>query len=109
MSKKNRKIQISMEENHANVFSNGNGFDLIDLIVTLPEKVKQDFEKQLGFKIRNKEARTCCICGKKFYGYGCNANPVVVDGICCDECDATKVIPTRLYRMSHGLNAQITE
>ena len=52
MSKKNRKIQISMEDNHANVFSNGNGFDLIDLIVTLPEEVKQDFEKRLGFKIR---------------------------------------------------------
>ncbi len=32
---------------------------------------------------------TCCICGKKFYGFGNNPWPLIkdVDARCCDECN----------------------
>ena len=33
----------------------------------------------------------CCICGKKFVGYGNNPSPLRYEGVCCDECNA-KVI-----------------
>ena len=29
----------------------------------------------------------CCICGKKFKGYGNNPWPIKEDGKCCDECN----------------------
>ena len=37
----------------------------------------------------------CCICGKRIDGHPHNAAPLK-DGVCCDECNATKVIPERL-------------
>lgn len=38
----------------------------------------------------------CCICGQKFTGYGNNPYPVKEKGRCCDECDNSVVIPTRI-------------
>lgn len=40
----------------------------------------------------------CCICGKKFTGWGNNPYPVVkTEGArCCDECNDEKVIPARI-------------
>ena len=40
----------------------------------------------------------CCICGKKFTGWGNNPWPVVDNdnARCCDECNAKDVIPARL-------------
>lgn len=40
--------------------------------------------------------KTCCICGKEFTGYGNNPDPVKSEGQCCDECNASVVIPARL-------------
>tara|TARA_R100000951_G_scaffold31360_1_gene26891 strand:+ start:669 stop:839 length:171 start_codon:yes stop_codon:yes gene_type:complete len=37
----------------------------------------------------------CDICKEDYIGYGNNANPVI-DGKCCDICNVTIVIPTRL-------------
>ena len=37
----------------------------------------------------------CPICNKKMAGEIHNAEPVV-DGFCCDACNTTVVIPTRL-------------
>ena len=37
---------------------------------------------------------TCSICGKSFDGYGHNAQPIS-EGICCDICNFTIVIPKR--------------
>lgn len=37
----------------------------------------------------------CCICGKEIKGYGNNALPIK-DGICCDKCNMSVVIPTRI-------------
>ena len=43
----------------------------------------------------------CCICGGWFEGYGNNPWPVVrnEDAICCDKCNATKVVPARIDLM----------
>lgn len=42
------------------------------------------------------EKHMCCICGKEFTGYGNNPEPVKESGVCCDECNADKVIPARI-------------
>ena len=44
------------------------------------------------------ENQVCCICGKKFSGYGNNPYPLKEDGRCCDECN-NKVIIARLKQM----------
>ena len=46
------------------------------------------------------EKHTCCICGKTFYGYGNNPNPVKDDGICCDDCNYNHVIPARMKELT---------
>lgn len=45
----------------------------------------------------------CSICGKSIEGYGNNPYPVDMhpDHKCCDQCNATVVIPARLTKMSH--------
>ena len=40
----------------------------------------------------------CSICGKGYDGYGNNAEPVN-SGRCCDDCNATQVIPARILAM----------
>ena len=42
---------------------------------------------------------TCCFCGRPFYGYGNNAEPVIKNGVCCDECNMKKVIPARIKQL----------
>ena len=42
---------------------------------------------------------TCCFCGRPFYGYGNNAEPVIENGVCCDECNLKKVIPARIKQL----------
>ena len=37
----------------------------------------------------------CVICGKKYKGYGNNADPVA-KGYCCDDCNIDVVVPERL-------------
>ena len=39
---------------------------------------------------------TCCICGKKFNGFGNNPAPVKQDGECCDDCNNSYVLAARL-------------
>lgn len=43
----------------------------------------------------------CCICGKEFIGWGNNPWPVKEEGICCDKCNWTKVIPARVAMLSN--------
>lgn len=43
----------------------------------------------------NTEIKVCSICGREYIGWGNNAQPVN-DGRCCDSCNNTYVIPTRL-------------
>ena len=44
----------------------------------------------------------CCICKKIFKGYGNNPMPVKKDGVCCEECNESVVIPARLKEMQNG-------
>ncbi len=37
----------------------------------------------------------CVICGRKFGGYGNNADPVA-KGECCDDCNLKVVVPARI-------------
>ena len=41
------------------------------------------------------EEHICCICGKRFKGYGNMPDPVKKEGLCCNECNLKVVIPTR--------------
>ena len=41
------------------------------------------------------EVHYCCICGKRINGHPHNAAPLK-DGVCCDECNATRVLPERI-------------
>lgn len=38
----------------------------------------------------------CCICGRKFIGYGYNPYPVKEEGRCCKLCNYTVVLEERL-------------
>lgn len=40
--------------------------------------------------------KICDICKMPFNGWGNNAEPVVADGRCCDDCNMKYVLPTRL-------------
>lgn len=40
-------------------------------------------------------AKKCCLCGEPIQGYGNNPLPLM-DGVCCDDCNTTKVIPSRI-------------
>lgn len=34
----------------------------------------------------------CCICGRKFEGYGNNPYPIKEEGVCCDECNIRVIV-----------------
>jgi len=40
----------------------------------------------------------CKICNKAIFGHGHNAQPIA-NGRCCDVCNDTEVIPSRLNNM----------
>ena len=44
------------------------------------------------------DKKTCCICGKEFYGYCNNPEPYMPHskGMCCDDCNMKYVIPSRM-------------
>jgi hypothetical protein len=44
----------------------------------------------------------CSICGEPAGAYGNNAQPIN-EGRCCDDCNATKVIPARMRAMRVGV------
>ena len=45
------------------------------------------------------EKKVCCICGKRFKGYGHDPDPIKKEGRCCDECNL-KVIEEREKELS---------
>ena len=49
----------------------------------------------------DKTVKTCCICGKKFIGWGNNPWPVNQKGECRAECNWNTVIPTRLKQLKN--------
>lgn len=57
--------------------------------------------------------RKCCLCGKLFFGWGNNPQPLKDKGECCDACNCSKVIPARLQKIitdtSEELKQEIEE
>ena len=50
----------------------------------------------------------CYFCGHLFRGYGNNPAPVRSESLrCCDNCNATVVIPARLARLDPGWRPSI--
>ena len=54
-------------------------------------------------KERYFKEKTCCICGRKYIGFGNNPDPVkktdlndYIHGFCCDECNCNRVLPARM-------------
>ena len=53
-------------------------------------------------KVKNKLTREkyppykCCLCSKSKFGFGNNPAPCSDTGVCCDDCNSSKVIPARL-------------
>lgn len=43
--------------------------------------------------------KKCCICGKKYEGFGNNPEPVKNKGRCCDACNEKYVIFARLEKL----------
>ena len=41
---------------------------------------------------KRKQKHVCCICGKKFEGYGNNAWPLKEEGRCCDKCNELVIL-----------------
>jgi hypothetical protein len=50
-----------------------------------------------GIKIEEK--KICCICKKKYIGWGNNAQPVK-KGLCCDECNFKVIVPARIKEIT---------
>lgn len=103
----NPQDQVDFKKNHPDFSKNfnfnkyGKYFDKDGKLVD--EKGYFDAIKDLGdagAAIKEAyEKHKCVICGKDFDGWGNNAWPVK-DGICCDECNAEKVIPERLKQLN---------
>lgn len=45
------------------------------------------------------EKKICSICGKEFTEWGNNDYPIN-NGTCCDDCNASVVIPARLSHLT---------
>ena len=65
-------------------------------------------EKEFDYEAMSKEEHTCCICGKKYVGFGNNPAPYDYSGDgeyrCCDRCNLNTVIPLRMLRLLSGKN-----
>ena len=46
------------------------------------------------------EKKVCCLCGREVTGWGNNPWPISTEGLCCDECNANKVIPERMLLLT---------
>jgi hypothetical protein len=51
--------------------------------------------------MKNTTENTCSICGASYIGFGHNAAPIT-NGRCCDICNDTVVIPTRIHEAMGG-------
>ena len=72
-------------------------FDAIHKLGEAGATIKEAYEKH-----------KCILCGKEFDGWGNNAWPIK-DGICCDECNAEKVIPARIAMLYKKEEPKMTE
>lgn len=56
------------------------------------------------------DQRICSLCGRPFFGFGNNPEPLKrFEQRCCDECNRTRVVPVRMVRMQAGLDPRAEE
>ena len=56
---------------------------------------------------KENEEKICCICGKKFIGWGNNPEPVKHEGVCCDECNNSVVLSARLIQFNQEIRYEL--
>lgn len=61
--------------------------------------VKQ-LKRNMNTEDSNDKWFTCCFCGKLCKGYGNNPAPLKDEGRCCDDCNASIVVPERIKLLS---------
>ena len=62
------------------------------------KQVKNSFIYENEKIIEVGKLKKCCLCNKEFNEFGNNPEPLS-KGICCDECNTKKVIPSRLKQL----------
>lgn len=63
-----------------------------ELGVAVDLKIKVFFEEEGPHSAMH----TCCLCERRFYGWGNNPQPVRDSGVCCDDCNYSVVLKERL-------------
>nr|DAV00423.1 MAG TPA: deoxyribosyltransferase [Caudoviricetes sp.] len=78
---------------------------LKDWWVSKGAKLELDVATSCGIEpvFEEEEKQTCCICGKEIAGNGNDPYPIWKKGTCCDQCNATVVLPERLRRARREL------
>lgn len=75
----------------------GSELDTCPYVFKTEEQFIKHLEEVHHFTINEegKQIHVCCLCFEKFVGYGNNPMPLA-EGLCCDKCNAEKVIPARM-------------
>ena len=60
-----------------------------------------DADRVASWNMENKQG-ICCICGKPYFHFGNNPDPIRNHGRCCDACNGWVVVPERMRRRSLG-------
>ena len=96
--------EIKLHLKMANIRSEQYKFELCDCYVEDELAIVEELLLKLEALDNKGKEKVCCICGAEIKGYGNNPAPVVLDegARCCDECNATVVIPARI-EMSKGV------
>lgn len=78
---------------------------LKDWWVSKGAKLELDVATSCGIEpvFEEEEKQTCCICGKEIAGNGNDPYPIWKKGTCCDQRNATVVLPERLRRARREL------
>lgn len=61
---------------------------------------------------QNQKKFKCCLCGKDTEGFGNNPYPLGYlekNEICCDTCNAIKVIPARIQQLLTSKSPTLTK
>lgn len=74
------------------------GHKKVKCIMSGAMKAQKDYNKAQKNYYKDVET-VCCICGKTFKGMGNNPSPVRNEGLCCDECNVSIVLHTRLLQL----------
>ena len=58
-------------------------------------EIGQNLSVNVNGELIEATKKICCLCGKEYNEYGNNPHPLSEEGMCCNVCDITKVLPAR--------------